>query len=420
MVHKASNSLIGDNFTDNYFFLHDYLYTEGDTVKSRNGTTKEILNFKTTLHKPTNRCIAGYNRNINIFFLMAEAMWIFKGRRDVEFLDIFNSKIKDYSDDGKFYHGAYGWRLRKYGVSSTTEIESSNLPYFSSGTDQILTGLEMLNVNPEDRRVVLAIWNEELDLNVKSKDICCNDMLMFKIRDGKLHQTIQNRSNDLNWGLTTNVFQFSFIGEVMSILLGVEYGTQTHNSQSLHLYVENAMGNLTEELQKEFMSGDYELFKEHDSKLMDFDLYKSVRHLPIEFKFKEDNLPMVKRLYWVDFYLHAMILKLTDRNKNGVTNMEDEELFSSELKLFCYHFWVIYQLLCIYVDYKKHKDHITAINELISFNLETGVAKYDIFLLSLNFFMQRLKNKDQEVYEDILTQVRSYIPIYRGIQIGKL
>lgn len=420
MIHKASNTLIGDNFIDSYFHLHDYLYTEGDTVKSRNGTTKEILNFKTALHKPTNRCIAGYNRNINIFFLMAEAMWIFKGRRDVEFLDIFNSKIKDYSDDGKFFHGAYGWRLRKYGVSSTAEIESNNLPYFSSGRDQILTGLQMLQENSEDRRVVLSIWNEDLDLNAKSKDIPCNDMLMFKIRDNKLHQTIQNRSNDLNWGLTTNVFQFSFIGEIMSQLLDIEYGTQTHNSQSLHLYVENNMGLLTEELQKEFMSGDYELFKEDNSKLTDFNLYENIKHLPIEFKFKEENLLIVKKLYWVDFYLHAIILKLLDRHKNKVINLEDEAFFDQELKQFCHHFFVVYNLLKIYIDYKKYKDHLVAINELIGLNLETGIAKYDIFLLSLNFFMQRVKNKDNEVYENILSDLKGYIPIYKNIPIGQL
>src|SRR5690349_21102585 len=115
MLYKPANTLVTDNFNDGYFNLHNYVYTEGDDVPSRNGSTKEILNFKTVLNQPLRRCVAGYNRNMNIFFLMAEAIWIFKGRRDVEFLDIFNSQMKQYSDDGKYLAGAYGWRLRHQG-----------------------------------------------------------------------------------------------------------------------------------------------------------------------------------------------------------------------------------------------------------------------------------------------------------------
>ena len=81
--------------------------------------------------------------------------------------------------------------------------------------------LRVLDENPNTRQAVISIWNPLLDLGVSTKDMPCNDMLMFKIRDKKLITTIQNRSNDLHLGLPTNIFQFSFMPELMSQCLNV-------------------------------------------------------------------------------------------------------------------------------------------------------------------------------------------------------
>jgi thymidylate synthase len=417
MLYKPANTLVAANFSDDYFFLHNFLYTEGDNVSSRNGNTKELLNFKTTLTKPGNRCVAGYKRNTNIFFLLAEAMWIFNGRRDLELLEIFNSGMKAFSDDGKFFNAPYGFRIRKYGINALQEFDEASRIVMEASKDQLAISLDMLHNDPTDRRVVINIWNPELDLNKKSVDIPCNDMLMFKIRNNKLHQTIQNRSNDLNWGLTTNVFQFSFIGEIMSALLGIEYGTQTHNSQSLHLYMQQ---ELTTSLQSEFMLGDYETFAKGG--ITYFYLYEHFQALPIDFKFPETNLPVRKKLFWVDFYLHGIILKLLTRNRTkfeGV-QMVEEAAFEKELKEFSFYFWYVYQLLKVYVSYKQHKEHGIAIDNLIALITETGTGKIDITLMALNFFMRRVLDKDKINYQSTLEKLVYYVSSFKNIPVGKL
>lgn len=699
MIYKEANTLVADNFTDGYFHLHDHVYTEGAFVPSRNGGTKEILNFKTELKKPLNRCVAGYNRNMNIFFLMAEAMWIFKGRRDLEFVEIFNNQMKEYSDGGKYFHAPYGWRLRKYGADPLAEIDTlTAYEDVVNGRDQLIESLELLHNNPSDRRVVVSLWNTYLDLgknfkdhpclsgdtrftspegnksikevydlfnkgeinnfpiycydenkdeillknldtivyngkkrtlkitlqngtilkvtpdhlmyyrnprkgtykilpaeelnvgdyllsdvfsytpkghlqhkkrlfentNSKNRSIVhrqyyefinncelsslidihhlnenkidnrksnliqkdhgehssyhqsqknnihnetsigrrlrrikyrqsmrnngmnipaheddnklelfegimksfrlnkkrcnvdkkpnfakivsieefgeedvydfhvpdfhnalfesgvvihnCNSMLMFKVRDGILHQTIQNRSNDLNWGLTVNVFQFSYLGEIMSEVLGVRYGTQVHNSQSLHLYLQ--LTPLATELQARFVKADYDMFKKQ--LIRDVDFYDKFRHLDIDLNFKEAGQSIKQKMYWVDFYLHSIIVKLLNRNKGIYPHLSEEESFLSELKDFCYNFWVTYQLLMVYVDYKKHKSHEAAISALINLNTECGLAAYDIFFLSVNFFMRRILDKDKTQYENVLKNLVEYIPSYRNYPVGKL
>lgn len=411
MIYKEANTLVAANFTDSYFHLHDYLYTQGDTVASRNGTTKEILNFKTTLTNPLNRCVAGYRRNINIFFLLAEAMWIFKGRRDLEFLEIFNSGMKAFSDNGKYFHSPYGFRIRRQGLDAMQELSESN----EQGRDQLAVALDMLYNNPEDRRVVISIWNHELDLNVKSLDIACNTMLMFKIRNQQLHQTIQNRSNDLNLGLPTNVFQFSFIGEVMAALLGVQYATQTHNSQSLHLYMQH---ELTTHLQSEFLHGDYALFQQQKLNFCDF--YSLCDTMKIEFKFMEENMPVRKKLFWVDFYLHGIIMKLLTRARDVSSIGKQEEVeFESSLKEFSFYFWFMYRLLCVYVDYKNHKSHHVAVEALHDLYLSTGTSMLDISLMSMNFFLRRILDKSRDEYTSVLGGLVYVFPRYKGLQLGK-
>ena len=73
----------------------------------------------------------------------------------------------------------------------------------------------------------------------ESKDINCTVCLQFFIRNNKLHMTTYMRSNDLWMGFPYDVFQFTNMQVLMSMELGVELGTYTHISGSLHLYKRN-------------------------------------------------------------------------------------------------------------------------------------------------------------------------------------
>jgi thymidylate synthase len=415
MLSTETNSLVTSDFNSGYFDLHNLVFTKGETVPSRNGVTKEILNFKTTITKPANKCVGGYKRNVNIFFLMAESLWIFNGRRDLEFLEIFNSQMREYSDDGISFNGAYGWRMRKYDTNSFTAMNPKSVNQIQNSRDQLAENLELLHQDPGTRQSVISLWNPSFDgPEFKTKDRCCNSMLMFKIRNNQLHQTIQNRSNDLDWGLTTNVYQFGFLGEAMAALLGVQYGSQTHNSQSLHLYIQQ---DLTTDIQSRFTTNDKHQWGEP------YRFYQILNNIPIEFQFEEPNLDMTKKLFWVDFYIHSIILRLLRFHKeelNTRNNEEEENDFSTKLKQFSYYLWVNYQLLRQFIFYKRHKDHETALGMLTSFIRDTGTIKIDLCVLSINWFLRRIKDKDNQKYLELYDQLTGFFPSYRGIAIGRL
>jgi thymidylate synthase len=380
----VNNSGQVENFSKFYPYLNKFLFENGDFVESRNGNTKEVLNFKTEVLNPYKRCVGNNERNINIFFLLAEAMWIWTGKKDVKFLEIFNTQMKEYSDDGKNFHAPYGFRMRHYGVSSFDNIRPTNeennhaVSQLTTGIDQIELSLEELNKNPESRRVVISIWNAELDLCKISKDLPCNDLLMLKIRNGKLHSTISNRSNDLHWGLPTNIFQFSFVTEIMTKILGIELGTQTHNSQSLHFYLENPIADnmySNIQIQPNFT-----------------DLYDISEPLKIDMNFF-DCLTIQQKIKKVDYFMNLII--------NSILNDEKIETIKiGELKNFSSYLLFVYHLLWIYKDYKFSKKtdvlrakNIQAIKEIFS----NDFGGTDIYTLALNFFASKLENNNDNI-----------------------
>ena len=344
---------------------------KGEVVQSRNGTTSELLDFKTTLLNPYKRCIGVASRDINIFFLLAEAIWIILGKRDVAFLDIFNKNLKSYSDDGRFFYAPYGWRLRKYGLNSMIVPDDSNKHHFNDYLDQIIIGLSMLQNDPYDRRVVFSIWNPELDLGMKSKDLPCNDMIMLKIRGNKLYTTIQNRSNDLHWGLTTNIFQFSFLTECLSLCLDVKLGTQTHNSQSLHVY---------------HTSEHYSIYdREPKDNLYDF---CSEKHIDFNF----DANDVLKRF--------DEIIEVLNHIYHSILSNRYDHLTDSAIRPKSKYLYFVFRLLYIYKYYQadtdKEKARIISFNAILTLAVELDMVDCDLTLLALNFFYKRIKNEEKE------------------------
>jgi len=161
---------------------------------------------------------------MNPAFALAEVIWIMSGRNDSAFLNYFNPKLPQYAGAGEFYHGAYGFRLRKH-----------------FGFDQLEHAYHALSANPDSRQVVLQIWESQIDMPdavgaPRSKDIPCNIVSMLKIRNGRLEWTQIMRSNDLVLGLPHNIVQFTSLQEIMAGWLNVEVGAYHHFADSLHLY----------------------------------------------------------------------------------------------------------------------------------------------------------------------------------------
>ena len=179
--------------------------------------------FVTEYRRPQRNVLFDPVRDANPFFHYLESMWILMGRNDVKFLAHVLPRMADYSDDGTVFHGAYGYRMRHH--------------FFG---DQLERAIKMLRTQPTTRQCVVTIWDPACDLGAKTRDMPCNDMLMFKVRKGKLNLTVCNRSNDAIWGCYgANAVQFSMLQMYLAAHIGVKVGNYVQVSDSFHVYSDN-------------------------------------------------------------------------------------------------------------------------------------------------------------------------------------
>lgn len=173
---------------------------------------------------------------MNVAFALAEVVWILSGRRDVEMLQFYNSRIADYSDDKVVLNAAYGHRLRH-----------------AHGFDQLEDVIRTLKKDPGSRQATLCIWHPDdrgwdfvpshngglgdtTAVPHVTADRACNLMSHLMIRDGKLDWLQVMRSNDFIWGLPYNLMQWLHLMEYVAAQVSVSMGTYTHMADSLHIY----------------------------------------------------------------------------------------------------------------------------------------------------------------------------------------
>lgn len=174
----------------------------------------------TLYHKPKERVLFYPERDANPFFHFMEGLWMLAGRNDVAWISQFSTNIRNYSDDGKTFHGAYGYRWREH-----------------FGFDQLAMVAELLHENPKDRRCSLSMWDPRCDLGAEGKDFPCNQMINPRIVNGALDISVFNRSNDMIWGAYgANAVHFSMMQEVLAAWIGVEVGRYWQISTNFHAY----------------------------------------------------------------------------------------------------------------------------------------------------------------------------------------
>lgn len=196
--------------------------TSGMSADSRNGPVIRIVEpVLTTIANPRERVLFHGERDANPVFHLMEAIWMLAGRRDVGFVQQFNSKIGQYSDDGEVFNAAYGYRWRHH-----------------FGHDQLLELITKLQTDRDTRQAVLQMWDSK-DLSKDTKDRACNMQLIFEILHGKLNMTVINRSNDAWYGYCgANAVHFTVLQEFVASAVGVKLGVYRTFTTNLHLYTE--------------------------------------------------------------------------------------------------------------------------------------------------------------------------------------
>ncbi|MFE1748019.1 thymidylate synthase [Coleofasciculus sp. H7-2] len=182
--------------------------------------TKEIIGYSFSLESPTNRLLSSKLRKINLSFAVANSLWTISGSDELRFINFYNQRGRDFSDDQITLYGAHGKRL-----------------FNANGVNQIEAITERLKKDPYSRRTVASVYYPS-DNRASSRDIPCPIAIQFLQRDGKLHAITYMRSQSAAMVLPYDIYSFTFLQEVLAVELGAELGTYHHVCGSLHYYLD--------------------------------------------------------------------------------------------------------------------------------------------------------------------------------------
>lgn len=211
-----------------YDLAYELMRHHGEVSNSRAGRVfSPPFPVTTVYHSPQKRVMFNPKRDANPFFHLMESVWMLAGYQDARWLDRY---VSDFSarfaeDDGDQW-GAYGYRWRRH-----------------FGFDQLDVAVHRLRRNPEDRRVVIQMWDamsDQFDVRdgqIEPKDVPCNTQIYPRIVNGRLDITVTCRSNDVVWGAYgANAVHFSILLEYLAGRIGVPVGRMYQISNNWHLY----------------------------------------------------------------------------------------------------------------------------------------------------------------------------------------
>lgn len=206
--------------------------------ESRDGAVvNEVINAVTIIEDPTRCIMQNKVRSMPIRYAIGEMLWYASGSPLLSEIGKYSSAWERMSDDGKRVNSNYGWCIkRKYGFDQYEYVK------------------ELLKRSEYSRQAVIHIKEARNTIDNPTKDLNCTVCLQFFIRDGKLYLTTYMRSNDAWMGFPYDVFQFTALQVLLSMELGVELGTYTHITGSLHLYKRDYEASL-ENIEKHGLEG---------------------------------------------------------------------------------------------------------------------------------------------------------------------
>jgi thymidylate synthase len=228
---------------------------------------------------PTSRIIKNPARAWSQTLPIAESIWLLNGVNSMHLPGAITKNLYNFSDDGEFMRAGYGPRIRSFNNSNDDyKIKS---PDERLGVDQLRYVVESLIKDPNSRQASITIHdpnkdNFNPDGSLKTtKDTPCTRTIKFEKKNGKLDCIVSMRSNDLLWGFSAvNVFNFTLMQEMVSMLVGIPIGHYYHFAENFHYYkkVEDQIINIA----TSYFKSEHETFHYKGLNGVNFDFFDCV------------------------------------------------------------------------------------------------------------------------------------------------
>lgn len=144
-----------------------------------------------------------------------EGLWIYKGDNNVRNLEKQGIKIwTQWANEEGTIGRSYGYQIKQF--------------------DQINNLIKTLKENPQDRRMMINLWNFH-DLPEMTLPPCVISAL-FDVTDGRLNCLITQRSGDWQLGICFDILEYAVLTHLLAQLTGFKVGKLTHVISNAHIY----------------------------------------------------------------------------------------------------------------------------------------------------------------------------------------
>lgn len=216
-----------DNSAIAFRLIFQNLTEFGQLVKPRGLLVREVENYSYLL-APYVRFCNFANRKLNLNYIKREFLWYLTGNKfDQSILDHASMWKSLVNTDGSINsnYGQY-W----FGSDYTSSKHSHQLGYV----------VQTLIDDKDSRRASMMVLQPK-HLLMETNDYPCTYTLNFRIRCDHLNMSVHMRSQDAIFGMGNDAPCFSFVHEMVYMLLadqypGLQLGSYHHIADSFHVY----------------------------------------------------------------------------------------------------------------------------------------------------------------------------------------
>ncbi len=142
--------------------------------------------------------------------------------------------ISKYSNIQEKFMGEYVISLLEGTTANFVYTYHDRLFHYNDAIDQIDIVIKKLRDNPTSRRAQAITWYPDQD--AVAREPPCLQRVQYLVRDGKLNQYVEFRSNDMLMAAGANMYALLHLQKYVADELGLDVGWYEHTSVSAHIY----------------------------------------------------------------------------------------------------------------------------------------------------------------------------------------
>lgn len=221
-----------------YLDLVKHVLEQGERKEDRTGTgTLSVFGYQTKYDLRDGFPLLT-TKKVLFDAVVYELLWFLKGSTNIndgltQHTPIWNAWAKPDGELGPVY--GYQWRKWEKFV-----WDPSKQSYQKQHIDQIQQAIDMIQKNPDSRRIIVSAWNPA-DID-KMALPPCHAFIQFYVANGRLDCQLYQRSADIALGVPFNIASYALLMTMIAAQCGLNPGVFTHTLGDAHVYLNHVEG----------------------------------------------------------------------------------------------------------------------------------------------------------------------------------